>query len=235
MSAALDRHPKNCAGPFYVVNGECIACGEPESQAGGLMSHDDSGHCFFVRQPSTAAEIDASIRAVWSSCCAALRYGGSDPVVLTRLAKVGESSRCDETLTPAVLQWIRNSVRFEYCDPEPASSRRMSLKRIIRFLSEGLSNGSSDVRSSSYRYWWSTGSFQFHWGLPSMQCTIQFKVEYESGKNWIIRIVNNEIATVGFGMQVDRLLQESPLFREIRWFSDPRIAESVGEESAHPY
>ena len=50
------RHPQNVAGPFYVANGECMACGAPEMQAGSMMSHDASGHCFSMRQPTATEE-----------------------------------------------------------------------------------------------------------------------------------------------------------------------------------
>ena len=29
------------------------SCGASESEAEGLMSHDEAGHCFFARQPTT--------------------------------------------------------------------------------------------------------------------------------------------------------------------------------------
>lgn len=81
-----ERTPKNAPGPFYVAKDECIACRAPEAEARGLMSFDD-GHdsCFFERQPMTPEEEYRAIRAIWASCCGAVRYGGSDPNVIARL------------------------------------------------------------------------------------------------------------------------------------------------------
>jgi hypothetical protein len=42
----------------------------------GLISHDEDGHCFFARQPTTEDETSAAIRGVWASCCGAVRYAG---------------------------------------------------------------------------------------------------------------------------------------------------------------
>jgi len=45
-----------------------MSCGAPELEAGALMSHT-KGHCFFVRQPNTAEEVNTAILSLWSSCC----------------------------------------------------------------------------------------------------------------------------------------------------------------------
>src|SRR2546426_5210227 len=75
----------NAAGPFYVEDGCCFICCAPEHEAPGLMGfyQDPSGthkgsHCYFRKQPKTRAELEQAIRAVWVSCCGALRYGGHD-------------------------------------------------------------------------------------------------------------------------------------------------------------
>ena len=108
MAEVRDRHGRNSAGPFYVENGQCISCGAPESEAGGLMSHDEEGHCFFARQPTTEDETSAAIRGVWASCCGAVRYGGDDPHVLIRLAELGKSSQCDRQPPAGHSQMTRN-------------------------------------------------------------------------------------------------------------------------------
>jgi len=84
-----ERFPKNVAGPFFVANGECIACGAPEHEAPDLMGFDQEVlHCYFRKQPSTPDELERAIRAVWSSCCGALYYSGNDPAVPGRLAEL---------------------------------------------------------------------------------------------------------------------------------------------------
>ena len=79
--------PLNAPGPFYVGRDECIQCGAPEAEAPSLMAFDDyRGSCYFVRQPATPAETEQAIRAVCVSCCGAVRYGGSDLLVLQQAA-----------------------------------------------------------------------------------------------------------------------------------------------------
>ena len=80
------RSPKNVQGPFYVVKDACISCRAPEAEARGLMLYDEEqSSCFFERQPTTPEEEDRAIRAVWASCCGAVRYGGTDSKVVARL------------------------------------------------------------------------------------------------------------------------------------------------------
>jgi hypothetical protein len=94
-----ERTPKNAPGPFYVAKDECIACRAPEVEARGLMSFDDDhSSCFFERQPMTPEEEYRAIRAIGASCCGAVRYGGSDPDVIARLARF-ENGRVATTVT----------------------------------------------------------------------------------------------------------------------------------------
>lgn len=53
-----------------------------------LMAFDEEGgSCFFKKQPSTPEELERAINAVHVSCTGAVRYCGSDPAVLARLAQ----------------------------------------------------------------------------------------------------------------------------------------------------
>ena len=103
--------PQNAPGDFYVAKDRCIACGAPEAEAPELMGFDDAApSCYFRRQPATPAEVEQAIRAVWVSCCEAVRYRGEDPDVLRRLRALGEDASIDvpiERLTPR-------------CDGEPS-------------------------------------------------------------------------------------------------------------------
>ena len=92
-------HPKNAAGPFFVANQECIACGAPHAVASDLMGWDQMQstlkpntfypHCYFKKQPETVAELQQAIDAVTVSCCGALRYAGSDPAIIGTLKESG--------------------------------------------------------------------------------------------------------------------------------------------------
>jgi hypothetical protein len=85
------RYALNAAGDFYVADGLCIACTAPEHLAGY--------HCYFKRQPGTALELQRAVMAVAVGCCGSVRYGGTDPVVLERLAELHASDACDHRQT----------------------------------------------------------------------------------------------------------------------------------------
>ncbi len=94
------RYPLNVAGDFYVADGMCMACTAPESEAPELMAHDPSAgggyHCYFKRQPVTPVELERATLAVAVSCCGAVRYGGSEPSVIRKLAELGSAEMCDQ-------------------------------------------------------------------------------------------------------------------------------------------
>ena len=94
-------HPKNAGGGFYVLNGECIACGVPHHVAPELIEWEADAegrpsHCFFRKQPETALELIHAIKAISGSCCDALRYRGSDPEVIDKL----KAARCGHVIDP---------------------------------------------------------------------------------------------------------------------------------------
>ena len=84
-----ERYPKNVSGPFFVVNGECLSCRAPEHEAPDLMGYDEAAnHCYFKRQPASAAEWDRALKAVNVACCEAVRYGGDDEAVRRRMVQL---------------------------------------------------------------------------------------------------------------------------------------------------
>ena len=79
--------PRNAPGDFYVGADECIRCGAPEHEAPDLIRMDDGG-CYFFRQPVTSEEHRQATRAIWVSCCDAVRYKGNDPQILREVARL---------------------------------------------------------------------------------------------------------------------------------------------------
>lgn len=91
LERTSDRpHLMNAAGPFYVVDTECITCGYPHVLAPDLMgwemnSEGRVAHCYFRKQPETSREIEQAVNAVNGSCCGALRYSGTDSEIIQRI------------------------------------------------------------------------------------------------------------------------------------------------------
>jgi hypothetical protein len=233
ITAAI-RHPRNQPGPFYVVDAECISCGAPEAEAAQLMSHDDKGHCFFVRQPSTEQEVDAAIRAVWTSCCGAVRHGGSDTNILDRFARIGESSRCDEQRAAGPSLSIRNYVRFSFGNFASTGSMETDLKQILELISGSL-EGHSGGNGSFFRYGRDDASFLFVRGGQAFRNSIRFTVRHVAGIEWILHISENELALIGFGIGIDKALRRGHLFSNIRWLTEDQVADANAIGDLHPY
>src|SRR5262245_36568713 len=101
----VKRFPKNAPGPFWVENDMCMSCGAPEHEAPELMAFDEeANHCYFKRQPITPEETERAVRAVWASCCSAVRYSGDDPLILKRLREL-ETDRIMRI--PVAGRWTR--------------------------------------------------------------------------------------------------------------------------------
>jgi uncharacterized protein (TIGR02996 family) len=80
------RFPLNVPGPFYTC-GDCLACEAPEHEAPDLLAELDpeNTRTYFVRQPRTGEEIERACSAAEVCCVADVRYGGTDPKIITRL------------------------------------------------------------------------------------------------------------------------------------------------------
>jgi hypothetical protein len=95
-------HPRNAPGPFYSEYDGCITCGAPNAEAPDLIGWYEErcgtetySHCIFERQPETLDEVDRAIQAMHVSCVENLRYRGTDPAILQRLAQLGMAHLCD--------------------------------------------------------------------------------------------------------------------------------------------
>lgn len=82
--------PDRTREPFYVEPDCCLLCGVPESIAPELFETGEK-HCTVKRQPVISAEVDKTIRAMWSSEVDCIRYSGTDEMVLRRLGQAGMS------------------------------------------------------------------------------------------------------------------------------------------------
>jgi hypothetical protein len=63
-----------------------MSCGVPQSIAPELVGWvgDKSGHCYWIRQPETADELDRAIKILHTQELGCHRYSGTDPAILKR-------------------------------------------------------------------------------------------------------------------------------------------------------
>lgn len=113
-------HPKNVPGAFYVEHGCCTACGIPEAIAPDHLVFDEDGQCYVKKQPSTAAETDRVIEAMWASEMQCIRYSGRDPAIFPRLGAMGRPELCDFPPAEGIPVRLRNHVTFGSIDRRPA-------------------------------------------------------------------------------------------------------------------
>src|SRR5947209_7281112 len=88
MSVSLpQRVAENVPGDFYVEGGLCLHCCIVHEYAPGLMNdlNEPYEECYFRRQPQTPGEVEQAIAAIEVSEIGALRYGGNDPEIISRL------------------------------------------------------------------------------------------------------------------------------------------------------
>jgi hypothetical protein len=213
-------HPRNAAGPFYIRSGECMACGAPEGQAPTMMSHDERGHCFFVRQPSTENEIDEAILGLWVSCCGAVRYRGQNGKILTRFAEQGLAEQCDYRLDELPKRVLRNHMLFEFRDAKLEEGNSAIAHEIMDFFLHSLPQQSGDVRDflCSAR----AGSFCYEWGDESQPHlhSIVFTLEPQSEHDWLLRMLRNENAMTAFAVSIHKAVRHDSRFRKFEWFSE---------------
>jgi hypothetical protein len=110
-------HPKSAPGDFYVVKGECLACGVPQVVAPNLVgwTGEKIPHCFWKKQPETPAELERAIAVLEAQELECPRYAGTDPTILKRVL----SSYCDYPMQPPSVP--------EQAEPRPCHTLRSSM------------------------------------------------------------------------------------------------------------
>jgi hypothetical protein len=170
-----------------------------------------------VRQPTTDDETYRAIRAVWVSCCGALRYDGSDSEVTRRLYNVGESEQVDRP--SSVLHHSQpRRVATVAC---PAVTASDVLRRIAQDLVAHYSNSTfvelaSDDRSAMVVYSWPNGR-------PGARLTVQ--PSWDGVGRWSIEIeASDSHATRRIGVELDDVFGRIGL-REARWYAEPNSSQ----------
>ena len=117
-------HPKSAPGDFYVVKGECMACGVPHVVAPDLVGWTDEelSHCFWKKQPETPAELQLAIAVLEAQEVECHRYAGTDPAILNRVL----STCCDYPMqSPTVERTDPESLHFALLNDRPGLLARV--------------------------------------------------------------------------------------------------------------
>jgi hypothetical protein len=216
MSKVNVPHPKNAPGPFYVVNGCCMACMVPQVIAPTLMGFDEvEKHCFFSRQPENEEEVYRAIRAVWSSELQCLRYGGTDVEVLRRLAEIDASDACDQQPPPGASLVLRNHVTFKAAfalQPwDVASVLRVYILSLnsdyVKYKVTPLEHDGVEVKLA---YSWYEDLYHSMW----------IGRDPGNGERWLVwHSRERRSASVGISIMLDDWLREDARFDSIQWYT----------------
>lgn len=211
-----EPHPKNAPGPFYVVNGCCISCMVPHSQAPTLMGYDEEeGHCFVKQQPKSPDDMYQTIRAVWFSELQCLRYGGQDPVLLRRLAEIGEAGACDQPPPAGAACLLRNHVSFQ---ASATDSRRGIAHALQRYLDSAFSHYSDykitpptdDGHELHLSVSWYQDDYHPIWVGPGEP----------NACRWLIRhspVMKS--GSIALSLTLDDWLRTDPAYADLRWYT----------------
>jgi hypothetical protein len=102
----------NVAGPFYVAD-FCIICfTPPEIAPTNIREHYNPdcsvecprSSCYVGKQPENDEELELMIEAMEASCVRAIRYCGTDPLVIQKLSARGLAEQCDALIAEQTLE-----------------------------------------------------------------------------------------------------------------------------------
>jgi len=217
VSDSEKPHPQNVAGPFYVVDGCCTACGVPETVAPELFAYDSATHCYVKRQPATPEEVEHALRVVHEQELGCVRYRGTDHLILHRLAEADASHYCDSPLE-GVGPVLRNTVTFSATDDEI-----VSLDEFAHHMQRVTPWNTIRTRRPSASFWsalrWSTRtrgeSLLLSWYRDDFHRLILSPL-HEAPQRWRL----HHDGPLGLSESLDRWLSEDTRYDNVLWFSE---------------
>jgi hypothetical protein len=216
-------HPKNAAGPFYILNGCCTACGVPTAIAPELFEFDSTDHCYVKRQPSSNAEMEKALHVLRGQELGCVRYRGTDEAILRRLAEAGEADQCDHP--PAGVDVVlRNVVTFVISDSHNES---YDASRLLEDFSQYLKGRYPhlEIRTKPTELRKGEASFALAWFEDHFhRIAIRPVDEF---RRWLILHRGN----LGLSEFLDEWLRSAEHFVDLRWYTEDAWQRSEGWQS----
>jgi hypothetical protein len=219
-------HPKNVAGPFYVLNGCCTACGVPTAIAPELFEFDSTDHCYVKRQPSSNAEMEKALHVLRGQELGCVRYRGTDEAILRRLAEAGEAHQCDHPL-PGIGVVLRNVVTFVRTNADDA---RHDAPRLLEEFFDYVKGRYPhlEVRTKPIEIREREASFALAWFEDHFHAIRIQPVE--DSDRWSILHRGN----LGLSEFLDDWLKSADRFVDVRWYTEDAWQRSEPWQ-AHPW
>lgn len=220
MNEGIQPHPKNAAGPFYVVNGCCASCELPLEDAPELFAFDGKSHCYVKRQPSSKEEFDKALLAASGAELACIRYKGSDPEILRRFAELGRPELCDDRPPGHIQPVFRNCVTFDALDP-CTSLTGPDLARLFRDYVQLPDRNTIICRFTPMEEKGSTATFSYAWYNDNFHPIEFSSIDFPYGR-WLIRHSPVEkLGSRSVSYEVHDWLRNDGRFCSIHWYSEP--------------
>ena len=226
------RTPANVPGDFYVAADQCISCGAPEAEAPGLIRFDDVHQsCFFYRQPVDVESTYRAVSAVAVCCAGALRYGGSDPDILRRLARLRLVNQCD---VQAPMRRSGPLTVVTFADGAHAN-RNDGAMLVATRVAGALSTIAPFIRVSAprRRLWRVGASFGYTWSSTVPGHNVAVRRADDGPGRWCIAITRRGAPLPGHaGANIDDALRALPEVSDRRWYS---AADWDGDRHSEAY
>jgi hypothetical protein len=220
MSETGRPHPKNVPGPFYVVDGCCTACGVPFTEAPGLFAYDDKDHCFVKQQPSSKAEFNRMMHAVWAAEFQCIRYRGQDPDILRRFGELGEPHLCDVSPPTSIRPLFRNHVTFDATTPQAESLMPQDLAMAFQEHLQSLNRHRIAYEFTPLVGGNETAAFSYSWYQSNFH-PIEFLTVSMPNCRWLVwHSPDEKVGSRGVSNDVDGWLKKDARFNNVRWYTE---------------
>jgi hypothetical protein len=217
MPSPPKPHPDNAPGAFYVEDGCCTACGVTVDVAPDVFSWvegPEHTYCVVAHQPRTADALDRTLVAMWSGELDCVRYRGSDPDILRRIAEMDMASLCDHPPPANVRPLWRSHVSF--CDSAGALGLANSF---VEHFGQGRHRAyPSKVRGNEV-----SAMAEVSW-FEKAYHAVMFEV-LEDGRRLAIAVPSDSRAGIGLSRTIEVWLHDRRSASEIRWYSAEQWAE----------
>jgi len=228
----MRRTPANVEGHFYVEADQCISCGAPEAEAPSLIRFDDVHQsCFFYRQPADAEDTYRAISAVAVCCVGALRYGGSDPAILRRLARLHLANQCDGSMRTESSEPLSIVTFSDTAYPADTKSRLIGVgERVATALAAvapHLTVSTPEARAEG-----DVISFSYTWTSSVPGNNVAVSSADDGTDRWCVSVTREGAPMLDWvGGNIDDALRTIPEFNDRRWYSPREWAGSRKWES----
>jgi 4Fe-4S single cluster domain of Ferredoxin I len=209
---ALQAHPRNAPGSFYVVNDCCAACGVPHATAPDHFADSADGSCYVTRQPESPDELERMLRVIRGQDLGCIRYRGTDPQILRRLGDADSADQCDAPLPRGFVPVLRNHVSFAAMDPVAHIWRAV---QILEDFAEYLRRRPSKYRMTPIVQDGAEAHFSICWFEDSFHRVVIRSIGQNTGE-WLVR----HSFGVGLSEMIDDWLKESGRFGDVEWYSE---------------